>query len=156
MYLERYEYKQGLPANQFYFYSDGPKGRIRKIVYFNFFGKINGYAYYNLGFGDYDPKTNKINDRSISDNGDRDKILATIAAIALDFIDHLRNCRLIVSGTTPARTRLYQMKINAFYDDISELFDIQGRAETGWEKYQKGKNYSRFQFEKFKFEVWEE
>jgi hypothetical protein len=57
MNLERYEYKRGSNYRQYEFFSEGPKGRILKIVYFSFLRKVNGYAYYNLGFGDYDPKT---------------------------------------------------------------------------------------------------
>ena len=82
--------------------------------------------------------------------------MATVAATALEFTQHVQKCRLIVSGSTPGRTRLYQMKIAAHYDDISELFDIQGATETGWERFRKGEKYLRFQFERIKFGVWEQ
>lgn len=156
MFLDRYEYYRGRTDNQFYFYSNGPKGRILKIVYFRTFGEINGYTYYNLGFGDYDPQIDDINDNAVSNNGDRDKVLTTVAMIALDFLNHTQNCRLYIAAATPARARLYQMKIALYYDDMSELFDIQGRTINGWERFRKSKIYSAFRIEKFKFEVWEE
>ena len=153
MFLERYEYFQGASSNQFYFWSDGPKGRILKVVSYRFLIKADGFHYFNVGFGDLDQKSRKINDLSVSDNKDHEKILATVAATALKFTSHIQKCRLIVKGSTPARIRLYQMKIVAYYDHISELFDIQGETETGFERFSKDKKYLGFRFERFKFEI---
>jgi hypothetical protein len=148
MFLERYEYKKGYQSNQFYFYSDGPKGRIRKAVAYMFLGKQDGVSYYNVGFGDFDSASRMIRDMTVSDNKDRDKVLSTVAATAIEFTRN-KNCRLIVAGSTPSRTRLYQIKIAIHFDAISELFDIQGRTETGWEKFKKDKDYQRFMFQRF-------
>jgi hypothetical protein len=153
MFLERYEYKKSGTFGQFYFHSDGPKGRIRKVVVFRFLGKINDFHNFNVGFGDWDPKTGKINDLTVTNNKDREKVLTTVAAIAVEFTRTIRKCRLIIEGSTPARTRLYQMKIGGYYDYISELFDIQGETKMGWEKFTQGKNYSTFRFERIKFDI---
>jgi hypothetical protein len=107
---------------------------------------MRGYA-----FGDFDPKSGKISDLTVSDNKDREKVLSTVAATAMEFTDLVRKCRLIVTGSTPSRTRLYQMKIFAHYDDISELFDIQGQTEKGWVRFKKGEKYVRFLFERINF-----
>lgn len=155
MFLERYEYQKGKSPNQFYFYSNGPKGRILKAVSYKLLGKSDDVFYFNVGFGDADQKTGVVNDLVVSNNMDREKILATVAATAVEFTRRNRKCRLIIMGRTPGRARLYQMKIGAYYSEISELFDIQGQTKTGWEPFQKGKNYLRFMFERIKFEVWE-
>jgi hypothetical protein len=48
----------------------------------------------------------------------------------------------MVEGSTPARTRLYQMGIAKYYQEISEVFDIQGLTENnGWGAFQIGNNY---------------
>jgi hypothetical protein len=151
MFLERYEYKKGFSSKQFYFHSQGPKGRIHKVVYYRYLGKVDGFYYFNLGFGDFDPKSGKISDLTVSDNKDREMVLATVASTALEFTRLMRKCRLIVTGSTPARTRLYQMKISVHYHQISELFDIQGQTEKGWVRFKKGEKYLRFLFERINF-----
>ena len=69
----------------------------------------NGITYFNLGFGDQDESTGKINDLTISNNSDTDRILATVAATILEFTAHFPDAIVYVKGSTPARTRLYQM-----------------------------------------------
>jgi hypothetical protein len=145
MLLERYEYKSRKSYRQFDFYSKGPKGKIRKVVLYTFLRRIDGIDYYNLGFGDYDEGKKKVNDLSVSDNKDRDKILATVAMTALEFTSHYDECRIVFEGSTPARTRLYQMGIAKYYKGISELFDIQGLTEKdGWRPFRVGDNYMAF------------
>ncbi len=94
-----------------------------------------------------------VNDLIVSENQDRDKILATVAATAVEFTRTIRKCRLTIRGSTPARTRLYQMKIAAHYPDISELFDIQGETKNGWGKFKTGENYLAFRFERINFTI---
>jgi len=153
MFLERYEYEKSRTFGQFYFHSDGPKGRILKVVYYRFLAKVEGYQYFNAGFGDFDPVSGKINDLTVTDNNDREKILATVASTAVEFSQTMRKCRLIVKGSTPARTRLYQMKIAIHYAEISKLFEIQGETPNGWEKFKRDQKYSAFRFERVKFGV---
>jgi hypothetical protein len=43
---------------------------------------------FNLAFGDWDDEGMKINDRTRSNNGDRQKILATVATTVLDFLHY--------------------------------------------------------------------
>ena len=70
MLLERYEFNSEKPYKQYDFYSEGPKGRIRKVVLYSFLGRKEGNDYYNLGFGDYDERKSKINDLVVSDKFD--------------------------------------------------------------------------------------
>src|SRR5688572_18026618 len=53
-------------------------------------------------------------------NQDRDKILATVAAMVLEFTEHFPEVWVYAQGSTLARTRLYQMGIAAHWDDIDE------------------------------------
>jgi hypothetical protein len=142
MLLERYEYEIGITFQQYDFYSEGPKGKIRKAVLYSFLGTVDGSDYYNLGFGDYDEKGTNINDLSVSDNKDRDRVLATVAVTAIEFTNHFPGSKIVAEGSTPSRTRLYQMGIAKHYKEIAELFDIQGLTEkNGWVAFKAGENY---------------
>lgn len=145
MLLERYEYEIGSSFQQYDFYSEGPKGKIKKAILYSFLGTLDGADYYNLGFGDYDKNEKGINDLSISDNKDRDKVLATVAVATLEFTSHFPGCKIVAEGSTPARTRLYQMGITKYYTEIAGLFDIQGLTEgSGWVPFKTGQNYLAF------------
>lgn len=60
------------------------KGVIRKVVRFSNYGIDNVV---NLGFGDKDLATGKIDDKVITDNGNFEKVLATVAVIIYKFTD---------------------------------------------------------------------
>jgi hypothetical protein len=61
----------------FEFNSIGQRGTIRKRVAFTETEKSN---IYNLAFGEVD-EADEMNDYSVSDNGDRNKVLTTIVSI---------------------------------------------------------------------------
>jgi hypothetical protein len=64
--------------------SEGPKGKIAKLVQF---GETNFKGLYNLAFGDKDLITGEINDSVISNNNDSEKVLATVVATVYAFTD---------------------------------------------------------------------
>ncbi|GGA98756.1 hypothetical protein GCM10011511_22600 [Puia dinghuensis] len=116
---------------------------------YSYLGTDNGWNYYNLGFGDFDPLEKKISDLTVSNNLDRDKILATVAATALEFSKWHPSCKIVIKGSTPARTRLYQMKICSHYSNIIELFDIQGLTKEGeLVPFREGENFDGFIIER--------
>lgn len=137
---ERYPYYADTSFFDFEFDSIGPKGKIRKIATFIRI-KPNLYSF---GFGDWDQATSDINDTAISNNGDGTKVLSTVAAIIHDFTMVFRDAVIYIEGSTPARTRWYQMNINGYWNEINELFRIQGHRGGKWEPFQKGVNYSAF------------
>jgi len=71
----KYLYKSEELLMIYEFVSEGPKGRIKKIVQYTDTGTENVY---NLAFGDYDEKTKNIDDISITNNGDCTKVFATL------------------------------------------------------------------------------
>ena len=149
MLPEAYEYKRARNSMQYEFYSEGPRGRIRKFILYTYIGTSNRRKNYNLGFGDYDPEKDEILDLIVSDNKDQDKILATVAATALHFADAHPGCVILFRGSTPARTRLYQMNIARHYEDIARIYDFQCLTGSGeWVEFKKGANYTGFLFRK--------
>lgn len=122
------------------FVSEGPNGNIAKGVFYTEIGR----NLYNLGFGDLNEDLSDISDSSRSNNGDRDKILTTVAFTALNFIRHFPDARIFIEGSTPARTRLYQMGIAANLVEINNTFEIHGFREKHWELFRAGRNYRAF------------
>lgn len=129
----------------FEFISDGFKGRIMKVVQYTPLHKRN---YYNLGFGDRDLRTGHISDLSVSDNGDSKKILATVASTLSFFLEKYPNAKVMASGSTPSRTRLYRMGINEFLPLIMKDFILQGLTRNGWELFNPNHDYLAFLIQK--------
>lgn len=141
MKLDRYELKSDELLTTFEFLSEGPKGKIDKLIQFSL---VNQNRLYNLAFGDKDPFTGDINDRAITDNGDSEKVLATVVAAVYAFCDRFPDAWIYATGSTASRTSFYRMGINKFYDIVEADFQIFGQAESEWERYQKGKDYAAF------------
>ena len=111
----------------FLFDSVGPKGKLKKAVIYSELKDFPGI--YNIGLGTIKMDDNGkeyIDGSEISDNGDRNKILATVALTALEFINKHPDSKIYLTGIDKARTRLYQMAINHAYEDLCYTFTIQG------------------------------
>lgn len=108
MKLVHYELDAEDSLTVFKFASEGSKGRIMKMVVYSQ-NHIKGL--YNIAFGDLDPETNTINDVSVSNNGDTEKVLATVGATIYIFIEKYKDARIYATGSTKSRNRLYRMKI---------------------------------------------
>ena len=141
MNLERYSYFTD-DYKEYVFFSEGPKGRIKKVVQYR---KINDNpTIYNLGFGDENTVTGKIDGRVVTNNNDRDKVLATVASTVIEFSKHYGKQTIYIEGETPARIRLYQIGISAFLTEISTDFKILGVRQGVLEEFQKNVNYDAF------------
>ncbi len=143
MQQEKYDYATNEDLLNFVFDSVGPKGTIKKIIRFTA-RNANGITYFNLGFGDLNIETGKIDDLIITDNKDRDKILATIASAVLDFTSQFPDIMVYAQGSTPSRTRLYQMGIASNLEEIAQLLDVYGFHTDSWSKFERNVNYEAF------------
>lgn len=122
------------------FISEGPKGNILKLVQFT---QIEG-DFNNLAFGDYCPIRKMLDDKVVSDNGDRDKVLATVANCVRSYSRQFPERNIYATGSTPGRTRLYQMGIGKYRHDIENEFDIMGYAPQGWIPFETNINFQAF------------
>jgi len=143
MNLDHYKYATNETFLSFEFDSIGPKGNIRKIVRFSIENDF-GITYFNLGFGDLDPQTGICDDLTVSDNKDRDKILATVANIVVAFTARFPDIMVYAQGSTPARTRLYQMGIKTYWNEIEPVFHVFGFHDNSWQPFENNINYSAF------------
>ena len=133
---------------RFEFFSQGPKGKIRKVVKFQQFDSEN---IYNLAFGDLDEISGIIDFDSRSNNSDRDKVMATVAATVYEFMAVYSNAVVFVEGGTDAKTRLYQMGISKHLSEINLRYVIRGWNGNRWEPFEKGKNYESFSLGRGRF-----
>lgn len=135
MNLERYHYFNSNDYRAYEFYSYGPKGRIKKLVLCT---KVPDTEppLYNLAFGDKHPETGNLDDEIVSNNQDRDKVLATVANTIVEFCNHYDNPYVYAEGRTPSRTRLYQMGIAGLWDEISADFEVFGLSGEHWHKFE--------------------
>jgi len=144
MKLERYSLTADLLHESYEFLSEGPKGTIRKVIQYE---EVNP-GVYNLAFGDWDEKKQRINDKSRTNNEDRDKVLATVAGSVVLFMEEHPDATVIAMGETPAKTRLYQMGLNQNRTEINALYNIVGFRSGAWEPFRDDRNYEAFSLQK--------
>lgn len=127
--------------NTFEFVSEGKNGKIKKLVVYQEMTQ----GVFNLAFGDKDLETGLLDDKSISDNGDTEKVLATVVLTVFIFTNKYPNAYIFATGSTPARTRLYRRSIFKFLEEAKENFFIYGMLETEeLEEFIPNKEYSSF------------
>ena len=141
MKLDRYEFKSGQNFSTFEFLSEGKRGKIVKIIQFS---PMNYEGLYNLAFGDKNSLTGELNDGAITDNGDSEKVLATVVASIYTFSEKYKGSWIYATGSTKTRTRLYRMGINKYFEMALTDFEIMGEWQGEWEVYVKGTDYNAF------------
>lgn len=123
------------------FTSFGPRGLIKKTVQFQ---TTDNLYVYNLAFGNK-KDDGGIDDQTINNNEDRNKQLATVAAIINTFTKHRPECYVYFSGSTKSRTRLYRIAISLNYNDLADEFSIWGWNEDGkYEMFDSTRSYKGF------------
>lgn len=142
MHLPRYDHYTNASKTIFEFVSEGPKGRIRKLVEYV---PVDANDIYNLGFGDASESEVLYDDMIVSNNGDSVKVLATVAATVYEFTDRYPKAAVLATGSTRSRTRLYRMSITRHLREIREQFAIFGYCRSNyWEEFNKEKDYEVF------------
>ena len=140
MNLPIYELEVGEGLTTFEFISQGHKGIISKMITFTEMVPL----VYNLGFGDKNAETGEIDDFAISNNGDTEKVLATVVSAVYIFTNDNPESRVYAIGSTDARNRLYRIGISKYYDDAVKEFDIYGLRDGMWVNFKKNVDYAAF------------
>lgn len=151
MNIDKYALKVSENYVSFEFVSEGRNGNIQKKIIFTLIEEPN---IWNLGFGDVDNLTGEINDLAKSDNGDSEKILATVAQATLTFTKYHPKSLVFAEGSTPIRTRLYRIGISQNFEAISETFLVWGLLGNEWQPFEKNTDYEAF-LVKRKFEIFD-
>ena len=141
MKLPRYELKAEESLMVYEFISEGPEGRISKLIKFS---ETSLKGFYNLAFGDTNPETGDIDDTVVSNNGDSEQVLATVVSAVYAFTDRENEAWVYASGSTKSRTRLYRMGISKYVEEVKQDFHVFGLLNGEWEQFQKGVDYTAF------------
>ena len=139
--LPRYDIRIGRTKRSYEFTSTGIKGSVEKMVSFQ---ETNIENLYNLGFGDKDPITGEIDDKIVTNNGDTEMVLSTIVGIVFAFTQNFPNVWVYAEGSTPARTRLYQINILKYFDELERNFHLLCLLDGEWEEFRPNINYDAF------------
>ncbi|MFL5744484.1 MAG: DUF6934 family protein, partial [Niastella sp.] len=130
MTINHYDYLVSEDKFNYEFLSEGPKGKIRKVVFFTCINQEN--FSFNLAFGDLD-ENGIFNDLIVSNNHDAEKVLATVARAVISFTNLYPKAIIYAEGSTPSRTRRYQMGINKFWKEIVLDFYVYGLIDKDFE-----------------------
>lgn len=141
MYVDRYQLKAEEELTRFEFISEGRNGAIRKLIEFQ---RTFDPDVYNLAFGDKHAETGNMDDLAVSDNGDTEKVLATVVAAVYAFFDSHPAAYVYAEGSTKARTRLYRMGISRFHQDMQRDFFLYGRVGEEFVDFENGQGYDGF------------
>jgi hypothetical protein len=144
--VARYNYRASEQFTSFIFESEGKRGRILKRVLFEPITSFNDdnnieREIFNLAFGDIIEPTSEIDDKVVTDNGDMERVLATVGSIIYTFFDKHPIALVRFEGSTPARNRLYRMTINRWFDRLTLDFNILGLFQDEWRTFESNKNY---------------
>ncbi|MCP1381775.1 DUF6934 family protein [Runella salmonicolor] len=141
MNLPHYTLQTDKTHSIYLFESIGVKGIIQKAILFE---PTETDTTYNLSLCDLNPLSGKMDFSAISDNGDTQKILATIYFAIFEFTKEHPQSNVIFFGNSTARNRLYRMAINHELKEISKTFDILGLWNDSWIPFVPNKNYNAF------------
>lgn len=143
MDLPHYHVSSNKNGLRYTFYSDGPRGRILKVIQFKLY-QAHPDVIFNISLGDLDESTNEIDNNVISDNGDALKILRTVAESIIRFCRRYPQCWVLIRGNTPARNRLYRMRIVDRLGEIEKRCKIYGVIGANVVDFCKDEAYNGF------------
>ena len=140
----KYDVYTGIIASKDYsvfdFTSEGKNGLIRKRIQFT---PTEMTDVYNLSFGDIDENC-EIDDFGVSNNGDRNKILATIAEVVKSYTHKFPAHWIFFNGSTDERNRLYRMAVGLNLDELSVVFNIYAIEDGEIVPFMKNREISAF------------
>jgi hypothetical protein len=112
----------------FEFFSIGNRGLILKRIVFS---PTDYPDVYSLSFGDINTN-GEVDDYSISNNGDRNKVLATVAYAIDIYLNEYPDRYVYFTGSTEERTRLYRIAIGLNLEELSTKLIIYSQTDDGF------------------------
>lgn len=127
-------------AHRFDFVSIGER-IIKKTIIFH---QTHHSGIYSLTLADI-TENQELDVYNVSDNGDMRTILSTVLRTISVFLERYPKAKVVFSGSTPSRTRLYQIAINHELSNFQSRFLIEGYTQkNGFEPFTKNKSYDGF------------
>lgn len=139
MLKNAYPYLASGKMTQATFQSLGPKGIVIKVIRFEHV--IDNR--WNLGFGDF--KRGKIETSRLSNNGDVVKVLATVAAATLAFLQEYPEGIVEIKPVDEKRKRLFNIIFSRKWEQIQGIVSVVGIIGNVREIYSHRKFYDSFE-----------
>lgn len=114
---------------------------INKLIEFRLFD--NSDELYNLALIDMMPD-GTVSDMVVSNNQDMPKVLATVFQSIRQFFNEKTNAKILIQGSTAARTRLYQIAIAKYFHELEPIYNIWGLKEEEFIRFEVGRNFDSF------------
>jgi len=132
MDFPKYELSANADFTVFEFISGGHNGSIRKAIKYT---QTLNHDVYNMGFGDIISENEatgevEIDDEAVSNNGDIEKVLATVAYSFYAFTARYPGVLVLFGGSNTAKVRLYRMVISKYYGEITKTFLVYGAVRN--------------------------
>jgi hypothetical protein len=143
MDVRGYDIKMSEHLWSYEFYSEGPKGKIRKTVQFRPFN-LEERTCFNLFLGDWNEEEKMFEDITVTNNQDCTKVLITVAQAVVEFTNSFSDAIVYFKGNTPSRTRLYQIGIAKNWTEVCTMFAVFGYINNEWQSFRKNVNYEAF------------
>ena len=141
MIHDKYDTTVSYSGTEYIFTNIGENGSILKGVQYALMPEYENT--YNLAFGDL-TIGGKINDISVTNNGDIKKVLATVVETIYHFTNRNPSASIFFKGSTYTRTQLYNKIIYDHFIELEKHFTIFGfESGTGEpERYDGNKKYN--------------
>lgn len=134
-----YQFQIGADARTLSFVSTGPR-TVEKLVSY---AKTTLPDFFNLALADMEDDGSQ-NFHSVRNNGDLEQIMATVAQTMLLFFQYHPTAKVAFTGSTPARTRLYQIILAREIPAVAADFVISGVRDNTLELFQPNRDYDGF------------
>lgn len=135
-----YEFEILEEAISYRFESVGPNGKISKNILYS---STSIPDFYNLALGDV-RIDGSLDIFSKTNNGDLEKIMATVIQTMLIFLNRYPNAKVFFTGSTPARTRLYQIVLAKEITKVTDFLTVLGLYDESLEPFEANKTYEAF------------
>lgn len=134
-----YDFQPGADTRTYSFVSAGPRPVEKRVIY----AETTLPGFFNLALADVE-EDGSLNFYSVRNNGDLELIMATVAQTLLVFFQHHPTANVAFSGSTPARTRLYQIILARERQAVAASLVISGVRNNTLELFQPNRDYEGF------------
>ena len=136
-----YQLSTNLDKTIFTFESHGPRGIITKVVEFR--ATLNPNIY-NMALLDWNGADGSLSDMTRSGNRDIERVLISVYAAMLQFIEHHPEKWIYFTGTTQSRIRLYRIAILKILDLNNIPVEVLCELNKKWIPFEKSVNCTAF------------
>ncbi|HEX9510084.1 MAG TPA: hypothetical protein VF939_06345 [Puia sp.] len=124
--MKQRAYPYRVEGNKRYTFVSEGRTQIIKVVDF---GPTSTENLFNIGFGDLAPD-GSLDDMAKSNNGDIVKVLSTVVLIIRDFTERFPERKIIFTGSTEERTKLYARILKMHIGELHREFIISALTRT--------------------------